>query len=159
MVLGEVIFSHIIHHLNPIHHHSPALETHYDNGLWENKGILNFHSINIYCWLILWLPKQQVTAGDQLWPSHSLETRYLEREGGDTFPIYGCGIVFASTKHFFHFSSEWTLNWQENCETDISTQPWEHRNYQIRKLCRPCWFLGTHQIKRKSQKLQLFITT
>ena len=79
MVLGEVIFSHIIHHLNPIHHHSPALETHYDNGLWENKGILNFHSINIYCWLILWLLKQQVTAGDQLWPSHSLETRYLER--------------------------------------------------------------------------------
>ena len=33
MVLGEVIFSHIIHHLNPIHLHSPALETHYDNGL------------------------------------------------------------------------------------------------------------------------------
>ena len=96
------------------------------------------------------LKQQQVTACDQLTISQRWDQISREREG-DTFPIYGCGIVFASTKHFFHFSSEWTLNWQENCETDISTQPWEHRNYQIRKLCRPCWFLGTHQIKRKSQ--------
>ena len=80
MVLGEVIFSHIIHHLNPIHHHSPALETHYDNGLWENKGILNFHSINIYCWLILWLLKQQVTAGDQLTISQPWDPISRERE-------------------------------------------------------------------------------
>ena len=158
MVLGEVIFSHIIHHLNPIHLHSPALETHYDNGLWENKGILNFHSITIYCCLIFCLLKQQVSVGDQLTITQPWDPISTEREG-DTFPIYGCGIVFASTKHFFHFSSEWTLNWQEHCETDISTQPWEHRNYQIRKVCRPCWFLGTHQIKRKSQKLQLFVAT
>ena len=100
------------------------------------------------------LLKQQVSAGDQLTISQPWDPISTEREG-DTFPIYGCGIVFASTKHFFHFSSEWTLNWQENCETDISTQPWEHRNYQIRKLCRPCWFLGTHLIKRKSHISQL----
>ena len=79
----------------------------------------------------------------------------IYREGGRYVSYLRMWNCFCFHEHFFHFSSEWTLNWQENCETDISTQPWEHRNYQIRKLCRPCWFLGTHLIKRKSHISQL----